>query len=132
MRLFTTLFCLLAATACSSKSPLTPARPIDRQIVVPVETSVQVPDASATIAFERVVGDSRCPADAVCILGGDAIVRIEVATRSGRSGYQLHTGDPRPVTHGDLTIHLVQLEPYPFSAHPIDPKTYRATLRVVR
>ena len=124
--------CLLAATACSSKSPATPSPPIDRQVIVAVESSVQVPEASATIAFERVVGDSRCPADALCILGGDAIVRIEVTTPGGRSAYELHTGDGRPVTHEDLTIHLVQLDPYPFSAHPIDPKTYRATLRVVR
>ena len=126
------LFCLLAATACSSNGPLTPAPPVNREVVVPVESSVTVPEASATITFQRVVGDSRCPADALCIQGGDAIVRIDVATPAGRSGYDLHTGNNRPVAHHGLTIHLVQLEPYPFSAHPIDPATYKATLRVVR
>jgi hypothetical protein len=132
MRCVTAFLCLLAATACSSNGPLTPAPPIDREVVVQVETSVSVPEASATITFDRVVGDSRCPADALCVLGGDAVVRIEVTSPAGRSGYELHTGNQRPVTHHDLTIHLVQLEPYPFSAHPIDPRTYRATLRVVR
>ena len=132
MRSFLTVLCLYAVTACSSESPVTPAPPIDRQVVVPVGSSASLPEASATITFDRVLGDSRCPADALCILGGDAIVRIEVATPDGRGGYELHTGNQRPVSHRDLTIHLVQLEPYPFSAQPIDPNTYRATLRVVR
>jgi hypothetical protein len=99
---------------------------------VAVGTSVSVPEAPATIAFERVVGDSRCPADALCLLGGDAIVRIEVTTPAARAAYELHTGTERPVTHDDLTIHLVRVDPYPFSAHPIDPTTYRVTLRIVR
>jgi hypothetical protein len=124
--------CLFAVTACSSDSPVAPAPPVDREIVVPVGSSASVPEASATITFERVVGDSQCPADALCIQGGDAIVRIDVTTPEGRGGYELHTGNQRPIRHRDLTIHLVQLEPYPFSSHPIDPKTYRATLRIVR
>jgi hypothetical protein len=132
MRLFIALFCLLSATACSSDGPVTPTPPINRQVVIPVGTSVSLPEASATIAFERVVGDSRCPADALCVLGGDAVVRIEVTSAGARAGYDLHTGDQRPITHRDLTIHLVQLDPYPFSAHPIAPSSSRATLRVTR
>ena len=111
---------------------MSPARPIDRQLVVPVGATATVPEASATVAFDGVVGDSRCPADALCVLGGDAIVRIEVTTADGSGKYELHTGSGRPVVHADLTIHLVQLDPYPFSAQPIDPSSYRATLRVVR
>jgi hypothetical protein len=38
----------------------------------------------------------------------------------------------RPVKHGDLTIELVQLSPYPFSSRTIQPDEYRATLRVTR
>lgn len=65
--------------------------------------------------------------------GGDAIVRIEVLSWNGRrDGYDLHTGDMRPVRHGDLTIGLVRLEPYPFSSRTIEPGDYRATLRGTR
>ena len=113
MRFLNAVVCLFLATGCSSNGPLTPAPPVNREVVVPVENSVTVPEASATIAFQRVVGDSRCPADALCIQGGDAIVRIEVSSAAGRGGYDLHTGNNRPVVHHDLTIHLVQLEPYP-------------------
>ena len=52
--------------------------------------------------------------------------------RRGAQAYALHTGDMRPVAHDDLTIALVELSPYPFSAQPIQPGDYRATLRVSR
>jgi hypothetical protein len=92
-----------------------------------------ISEAGISVRFEGVAGDSRCPADAFCVQGGDALVQIEVAPEGGpRQPYVLHTGDMRPVSHGDLTIALVQLAPYPFSANPIDPRDYRATLRVTR
>ena len=85
------------------------------------------------ILFVGVEGDSRCPADALCIQGGDAIVRIEVRTPGGRPiSYALHTGDMQPVTHEGFVIALVQLSPYPFSSRQILPDEYRATLRVTR
>ena len=55
--------------------------------------------------------------------------------KSGPEGtevLQLHTGDMRPVRHGDLTIALVELQPYPFSARPTEPAEYRATFHVTR
>jgi hypothetical protein len=58
-------------------------------------------------------------------------VKIEVIpTRGDRQSYVLHTGDLRPVTHGDLTIGLVELSPYPFASRPIDPADYRAKLGI--
>ena len=95
--------------------------------------SAGVTEAGITIRFDGVSGDSRCPIDAICIQGGDALVRIAVIpSRGGAQDYALHTGDLRPVTHDDLTIALVELSPYPFSTRPIQPNDYRATLRVTR
>ena len=85
-----------------------------------------------SVRFDGVSGDSRCPADAMCIQGGDAIVRIAVIQRGGSQAYALHTGDMRPIAHDDLEIGLVDLSPYPFSTRPILPADYRATLRVTR
>ncbi len=95
--------------------------------------SAGVTEAGITIRFDGVSGDSRCPIDAICIQGGDALVRIAVIpSRGGTQDYALHTGDLRPVTHDDLTIALVELSPYPFSTRPIEPNDYRAKLRVTR
>jgi len=91
-----------------------------------------VADANIRVRFERVEGDSRCPADATCIQGGDALVHISVLEGSASTPYELHTGSMAPVQHHDLTIGLVDLQPYPFSSRTIEPGDYRATLRVTR
>jgi hypothetical protein len=60
-------------------------------------------------------------------------VQITVSANGGLPReYELRTGDMRPVQHGRLTIALLQLSPYPFSARPIQPEEYRATLKVTR
>jgi hypothetical protein len=126
-----TVVCLLVVTACS-KSPAAPG-PVDRQVTLAPGQTVLVSEASVNVRFEGVSGDSRCPLDAVCVWGGDALVRIEVLPAGGgRQPYDLHTGNMQPVRHDDLTIALVELAPYPFSATPIPPPDYRATLRLTR
>lgn len=58
-------------------------------------------------------------------------MRIAVRSRlGGEKAYDLHTGSMQPIVHDKLTISLVRLEPYPFSARTIRPDEYRATLRV--
>ena len=132
MRFCSVVFCLLVVTACSAKSPASPS-PISRDVVLAPGQTAAVTEAGITLRFDGVSGDSRCPADAICIQGGDALVRIAVIpNRGGPQDYALHTGDMRPVTHDDLAIALVELSPYPFSARPIQPNDYRARLRVTR
>jgi hypothetical protein len=125
-------FCLLAAVGCSDGSPGGPTVPLNREFVLARGQSAAIESASVRIRFEGVVGDSRCPADVVCIQGGDAIVRIVVLAGPTSRDYELHTGDMRPVRHEDLTITLVQVVPYPFSSRTIEPGEYRVTLRVTR
>jgi hypothetical protein len=132
MRYYSAVFCLLAVTACSEKSPSSPS-PIAREIVLAPGQTAAVSEADISLRFDGVSGDSRCPGDAICIQGGDALVQIAVISRRGAPrNYDLHTGDLRPVSHENLTIALVELSPYPFSSRPIQPSDYRATLRVSR
>ena len=93
--------------------------------------AMRIERASLSVRFNRVSGDSRCPADALCIQGGSAAVRITVRSDRSTRDYELHTGDMRPVQHDDMTIALVQLSPYPFSSRTIQPEEYRATLIVI-
>jgi hypothetical protein len=129
------LLLLLSVTlaGCSDDAPTAPS-PIARDLVLAPGQTTSVDEASIAIQFEGVSGDSRCPGDAICIQGGDALVQIAVIpARGDRQPYVLHTGDVRPVRHADLTIELVELSPYPFSSRPpIAPGDYRAKLRVTR
>ena len=122
--------CLLLATACYENSATGPTVPLnERFTLAPGETAV-LADTSLRVQFVRVSNDSRCPADAVCIQGGDATVHILV----DGGAYELHTGDASQasITHGGVTIELVELQPYPFSSRTIAPGDYRATLRASR
>lgn len=86
------------------------------------------------LQFVAVTSDSRCPADAICIRAGEAIVHVRVFDSGNSGDYELQTGDSRraSVTHRDVRIGLLQVQPYPFSNRRIEPPDYRATLVVER
>lgn len=130
MRHFLLAICLLPVAACLGKSPASPT-PINREVVLAPGQTVDL-TTGLSVRFVSVVGDSRCPGDAICIQGGDAIVRIDVQTDKSRAQRDLHTGTLAPVAVDDVEVRLLELRPYPFASMPFDPSEYRATLRVVR
>jgi hypothetical protein len=111
-------------------NPAEPTPPLGTEFTLAPGQQAQVEHTALSVKFLRVEGDSRCPANALCITGGDALVKIEVASSNKKTAYDLHTGDMKPVTDGDFTIALVQLQPYPFGGKATEPGDYRATLRV--
>lgn len=133
MRVGLVLLAIATLSACSDKTPTTPS-PVSKEVTLAPGQTASVDEASISIRFEGVSGDSRCPGDAICITGGDALVKIDVIpVRGNPTPYTLHTGDMRPVNHGDLTIGLVELAPYPFgSLPPIKPSDYRVKLNITR
>jgi hypothetical protein len=124
--------CLVAAAGCGA-SVAGPDVPLDRPFTLGVGEAAAVSGTRLTIEFTGVTGDSRCPADAICIQGGDAIVQIRVSG-VGTATYELHTGDSAraSVVHGSYRISLVDVQPYPFSTGPISSNDYRATFTVTR
>jgi len=122
---------LTMGVACSS--PSGPTAQLDENFVLAPGGSARITGADLSVRFMGVQGDSRCPADAVCIKGGDALVRVEAqSSTAGAKTYDLHTATSQPVRHGDVSIALVELAPYPFASRPTQPDDYRATLRVTR
>ncbi len=116
--------------ACT-ESPSEPDRPVDVVLTLAPGQTSAVAGTSLTVRFVGVTGDSRCPADAVCILGGSATVVFEVSLDGGSTQrIELQTAGSRPATYGRFTVSLTQLSPFPFSARPIAPEEYRATLRI--
>jgi hypothetical protein len=131
MRFCGAVFCLVLVTGCFGDGPAAPA-PVNQEVTLAPGQSGSVA-GGLTLKFDGVSGDSRCPADALCIQGGSASVRVEVsATSSVRREVVFETGNLQPVRHGTWTLELVQLSPYPFGASPIEPEDYRATLRITR
>ncbi len=127
------LSCLLLVTACEENSPTGPTVGLNEQFTLAPGQMAAIQGTSVRVQFVRVTGDNRCPADALCIQGGDAITQIRV-TNGSSVMYELHTGDQSraAITHAGLRIELVNLQPYPFSSRTIQPEEYRATLAARR
>jgi hypothetical protein len=131
MRIASFFFCLLLMTGCN-QAQTSPTAPVDAEFTLAPGEARRIEGEQLTVKFVGVSGDSRCPADAICVLGGSATVAITIASGFSNQSYDLRTGDMQPVLHEGLTIALMQLMPYPFSARPIAPGDYRATLKVTR
>src|SRR5689334_21923685 len=129
MRAALVVWCLLSATACDENSDAGPTVALNQQFTLAPNEVAAVRDVDVRVQFVEVTGDSRCPADAICITGGDALVHIRVSDGSSASTYELHTGDSSraSIVHGPVKIALVELQPYPFSSRTIAPGDYRAT-----
>jgi hypothetical protein len=129
MRPLISIVCAVLLTACKA-TPTGPSSPLDREFTLAPGETMSIKETSLLVRFNGVSGDSRCPADAFCIQGGSATVKITAASARSTREYELHTGDMRPVMHEGFTIALTQLSPYPFSSRTIQPGEYRATLKV--
>ena len=124
--------CLLTATACTAVPSVGPSAPLNQQFTLPRGGIVSIDGTSMRLQFVEVSGDSRCPADVVCIQAGDATVHLRALDDGAAADYMVHTGDSAraAATHRQLRIELLQLAPYPFSTRTIAQDDYRATLKV--
>ena len=127
------LICLLCVTGCDEKSPVGPSVSLNERFTLAAGEVAEIDGTNLRIQFVRVTGDSRCPADAVCIQGGDAIVHVRASERGDTvADLELHTGDSSRAAamYRSFRIELLELQPYPFSSRTIAPDDYRATLNV--
>jgi hypothetical protein len=135
MRATVFVLCLLAVTTCDENGATGPTVGFNERFTLAPGDIAQVRDVDLRVQFIEVTGDSRCPGDAVCIQGGDALVHIRVTAAGSSATYDLHTGDSSraSVVHGSVRVSLVELQPYPFSSRgPIAPGDYRAILTASR
>jgi hypothetical protein len=95
---------------------------------------------NVVVAFRRVVEDSRCPADVVCVWEGRAQIRLEVVRPAGESYTSLLTIPglvETPYRGGTVEIdgyafRLLQLDPYPKFSERDRPRPYEALLGIER
>ena len=134
VRRFLTLVCLLGVTAACDGSPTGPTVVLDERFTLAVGDAATVEPSTVRLEFVEVSGDSRCPADAVCIWGGDAVVWLRATAGTAGTTLDLHTGDSAraSATFQGLRVELKELQPYPFSSRTIAQGDYRATLTVTR
>lgn len=88
--------------------------------------SITLPDGSV-LEFVEVVEDSRCPADAMCIWQGRAVVALEL---NGERFKVAFLGEPASVEVGEYTVTIHEVQPYPLASKPAAPSEYVVTVSV--
>ncbi|NIO29710.1 MAG: hypothetical protein GTO29_14280 [Candidatus Latescibacteria bacterium] len=85
------------------------------------------------LGFESILGDSRCPIDALCLWEGDGAILVKASKwKAEPVWHPLHTHPSfgSEFEYEGYKIALTRLDPQPVVDHPIPPDEYRATLRI--
>lgn len=128
LRLLTTS--ILVSVACASNPTKPSPLPLGRSFELRAGASANV-EGGLAMSFQRVMSDSRCPMDALCVWAGDATVVLTVSRDGQPVARELHTNPSNfEVSYSDYTIKLISLAPYPRSDRQIRPEDYVATLSV--
>lgn len=123
-----------SVAACTSSltasSPLTVH--VGQEFALAPGKSAVAEGTDLRVTFETVVSDSRCPADAVCIQAGEAVVALRIVEGPATSRHELSTGreEAREALTDAHRVRLERVEPYPYSGRRIEAADYRAILRI--
>jgi hypothetical protein len=86
------------------------------------------------VTFLRVLADSRCPSDVVCVWQGNAAVQLSVIRlgqlRTARRVVLHTTLEPHELAFREYRLVMGELQPYPMSTNPIKLRAYQLTLQV--
>lgn len=115
---------IVAVLACSGKQAPSPtardealqiaAGPLDDTVRVQLGGSALTRDRSLQLTYVRLVSESRCPANAICVWQGDAAVRIAARAVGAAMDTTIHTAlDPKVIAIGSNQVSLLEVQPYP-------------------
>lgn len=84
------------------------------------------------VSFARVVEDSRCPVDVVCVWAGNALVELGIRVGMGPTfPLQLNTTlEPRSTDWNGIQVTLIELLPQPREGDPPRPESYTVRIRL--
>ena len=119
---------VLSVAAVGCFNPAAPDAVVNKPFQLKVGESITLPDGN-WVRFNRLVSDSRCPIDAVCIVAGDAV--ISVSFKIGHLTTELHTDPSKSqISTSQYVLKLTELQPYPRASAPAKPEDYVGTFVV--
>jgi len=128
---------LLVLTACGSPAepdlvPDTAVVPASTDMTLKMGEELPVGGSVVKIVFARVVEDSRCPIDVVCVWQGNAVAELGIRMGMGPTfPLQVNTTlEPRSVEWNGIRITLLELQPAPRASVPTRPEDYSVKIRV--
>lgn len=123
----TLLLVTAIVSASCSTSATGPQDPLPREVVLRLGQEVTVEGTVLHLAFTRLVDDSRCPANVVCVWAGNAAVKVGIAlAMSPAHPLILNTGvEPRSVKQNGFRVTLLEVTPYPGTGADDEPFAIR-------
>jgi hypothetical protein len=109
-----------------------PEVPPGEEILLRPGEEAAVEGTGGVLSFARMISDSRCPRDTLCVWAGEVTLLLEW-TVGGAEAEALRVAGFPPVaaaTESGHTVTVVQVDPYPEQGRKFDPSAYRATLKV--
>ncbi len=106
-----------------------PNEEVSKDVVFKVGDRVDI--ANLTVTLNKVLQDSRCPIDVVCIQAGSVTVEVVLTNSTRRETITLST-DATPHLFDGYYISILSVTPSPMSKKEIKPSDYRVTLHVVK
>ncbi len=110
-----------------TSQPLPPGGELPATYVIDFGTAVALPDGRM-LGFVEVVEDSRCPADAMCIWQGRAVVAFTLGDEYFQVDYR-GPGEGSAMVDG-LVVDVRDVQPYPLASQPADKADYQVTVTV--
>lgn len=130
---FASVLLLIGGSGCSSSVDGTPSVHPPGSVTLKVGSGATIDGTPWTVQFDSVVSDSRCPIGVFCILAGEAVLALELAS-------PLANPLPQDSPHFNLGTTPVIVEGFRFSQVEvlplarqnvtIDPKSYEVTLTI--
>jgi len=128
---------LMALVACGDPAgpdvtPDTAVVPASTDMTLRMGEELAVGGSVVKILFARVVEDSRCPIDAICVWAGNAVVELGIRAGMGPTfPIQLNSMlQPQAAEWNGVRITLIEVQPAPRAAVPTRPEDYTVKIRV--
>jgi hypothetical protein len=121
---------VLTFSACASNRGLKAS--LDREFSLAIGQTVQISGEDLGIRLTDVIGDSRCPEGANCIVAGEVTCVLDVTLNGKNESYRLvvpGTGGAGDHTYRDYAL-SANVEPYPKLGVEIDKTEYRMKMTV--
>ena len=132
---FFALFALFFLMSCNKDDKQTVN--LNEPFELDYRATTEFEDGNISITFENLIEDSRCPANAICIWEGRAVVEIKVQEEDEIAMYMLATtnslnGDSLlTFQHNDYNVKLLNVSPFPgTTAEPATDEDYSVELEI--
>lgn len=124
---------LLSAASCDKSQVQTEPFELDIPFLLAPGEQYNCLECDVSVSFTKVISDSRCPSDAICVWAGMAVVELSVETEGESPVILLATvGENNRIIVGGYLFSLGAVNPYPTLQNPIAQSDYRITLTVTR